>query len=193
VSYFKLDALLFGFNMTPQTPGNHVYALEASFGVTLAHGAQPDPSELGGVQSSFAVSGSLAEARSLRRRRRARAVPESQEPVLGYQGGPMQQDNEPMAVCMAAATARRSSGRVSESVDLQDNARGHVYAALGTHQSAYPIANENRYRICPYICSLTMSFILPFLCQTDFPSVSMASWCPYYTSCNTQFGRLQLL
>ena len=62
---FDSDALLIGFSMASQTPGTSVYALDSSFGVSLGHNSQPDPSELGGVQSSFAVSGSLAEARIL--------------------------------------------------------------------------------------------------------------------------------
>ena len=143
--------LLIGFSMASQTPRTSVYVLESSFGVSLGCNSQPDPSELGGVQSSFTVSGSLAESQKLCQHHRACATPWNQEALFLCLDGPAEQGFN-ATIHMATVTMGSSSECVTTD--------------LNTHQSTYSFASKNQYRInlILYSCVFTLSLpdIFPF-------------------------------
>ncbi|KAH9169817.1 hypothetical protein EDB89DRAFT_2072663 [Lactarius sanguifluus] len=121
--------------MTSQTLGTHVYPLGSASGVFISHGSQPEPLELGGSQSCFALSGSFAEARSLDRRWRAETASEAQGPVFVRLGGIMQQDTEPIFVPMVMAVDGISSGRGGQPAVL----------GIDAFQNVFPAAIESRH------------------------------------------------
>ncbi|KAH8980089.1 hypothetical protein EDB83DRAFT_2537107 [Lactarius deliciosus] len=125
--------------MTSQTPWGYSYSLESTSGVSLPRGSVPEPLELGGSQSCFALSGSIAEARSLDQRWRAGTASEAQGPVFVRPGGIMQQDTEPMSVPMAMAVDRISSGHGG-----QRAGPGYGSTTIDTFQTVFPAAIESR-------------------------------------------------
>jgi hypothetical protein len=59
--------------MAPEIPGTGVFMLGSTLGLSFPHDSGLDPLDLGGIQSCFVVSGSVAEARNLHQRGKAGA------------------------------------------------------------------------------------------------------------------------
>jgi hypothetical protein len=123
--------------MAPGPYETHVYSLQSAFGVSRSHQSGVDlqenslglgPGTLG--QSCFALEGSSAAARTLRRRHSSNAVPWNQGVVLGRSGVIRQQQQEQSTVHMATPTldiSRGSGGTTYMSVDVCDGTAAPGY------------------------------------------------------------------
>ena len=121
--------------MAPQIPGTNVFSLESTLGLSFPHNSGLGPSEPGGVQSCFAVSGTTAKVRSLHRRGRAGAVYGGQGAVFVHSG------------LHNSATVESAAGGSLGHVDASASHRlppAHGYEIEGTPQGGFLDTIEDR-------------------------------------------------
>lgn len=146
INVYIFYALLCGFDMAPQIPGTGVFSLESSLGhSTIPRESWLDPLELGGVQSCFALPGSVGEARNLHRRGRTRAVHRGHGPFFIHSSLSDFTQHNPSLTGVYAATqvAGTSSGHVASGIS-DHAALGHGWEVPDTHQSVFPAAIDGR-------------------------------------------------
>jgi hypothetical protein len=131
--------------MAPPVPGTGVFSLEStpSLGLSISHKSGLEPLELGGIQSCFAVPGSVAEARNLHRRGKAgaQAVYGGQGPIFVHSSlGDSTLNTNATGLYAAGGSLGHSSEDICECADLHQG-----WGALDAHCTiGFPDAIEDR-------------------------------------------------
>ena len=109
-------------------PGTHVFSLNSALGVSLFGDSQPVSLSFPASQTCFAVSGSYADNRNLRRHWKAHAgnADGIHEQIFIHLSLPVQQVIEPTDGNLAAT---QPCGHAGDILVGLDTARGQVYAA----------------------------------------------------------------
>lgn len=138
------DAFLFDFNMVSQIPGTGVFSLESAFSFPQNSGL--GQLELGGIQSRFSVSGSVAEALNLHERAQGRPGKARAQGVYGYEGQISVHSSLSDFVNKNGATATGAGGSLEHvTADVGNRAvLDHGWGALDTY--GYPDTMEDSLR-----------------------------------------------
>lgn len=170
-------------------PGTHVFSLNSALGVSLFGDSQPASLSFPASQTCFAVSGSYADNRNLRRRWKARAgnADGIHEQIFIHSSLPVQQVIEPTDGNLAAT---QPCGHAGDILVGLDTAHGQVYAASDPRQSDIQSLSGTRYRL--FISHGPSYVIYDYIpCrQTLSPSEFRDTPSLMYNSVNTTFDSL---